>query len=572
QETDAVVKHEDAAQAKQETDAVVKHEDAVQAKQETDAVVKHEDAAQAKQETEKVKPRLTSTLKKQIEIALDSAYLFRSERKFYEAHLQYAKVKSIYPQAEIAADIEKNLTDVVEQFLNKAQYQLWINKPLVSDSLYRFAVYLCDNYQVSTNAEITVLFENYLLKRKEVLCRQFALAATAEEKRAIRLMEYGKLSEGLTTLKRLKAEIETQDCSLDTSVLMRQIRAGDSMQRSLRQRLFRQPDDIKNPFIFPLKLKPEMAGSFCELRSNHFHGGVDYRTGQKEGYAVRAMAKGKIVRAAVTEKGYGKALYIQYDNGYQSVYGHLQKFSGKAEKFVRKEQKRTGSEYVNITGLDIPVKSKQKVAVSGNTGSSEGPHLHLEIRNSAVYESEVMLYNPQKYFSVKDEIAPKFHAVGIYNIKNTGHFTEVACGGNISANYYFTETLPDTLFLHSGNYGFGLSALDSMNDEPFHYGLYRLCFMIDKDTLAYYSLDAMPFSISEKAALHTDGEFYRRYKKRMEKSFIEPQNIVYSPYCIINNDGTYFLRPGTVYLLTITGSDYNGNTAVLRQWIKIFGL
>jgi hypothetical protein len=223
---------------------------------------------------------------------------------------------------------------------------------------------------------------------------------------------------------------------------------------------------------------------------------------------------------------------------------------------VRKEQERTKDKYVDITGLDIPVKSRQRVAVSGNTGSSAGPHLHLEIRNSAdTSAGNIMLYNPQKYFPVEDSIAPKFYAIGVY-------------GGNV--DYHFTETLPDTLFVRTGSYGFGLSALDSMNDEPFHYGLYRLCFMINEDTLSYYSFDSISLEMASKIALHTDNDFYGKYGKRMEKSFVEPQNAVYSPYSIINNNGICFLLPDAVYLLTITGSDYNGNTTVLRQWIRTY--
>ncbi|MDR1973465.1 MAG: hypothetical protein LBQ31_02200 [Bacteroidales bacterium] len=177
------------------------------------------------------KPRLTPSLKKQVDVALDLAYLFRSERKFYPAHLQFEKAYELYPSIETEKALKKNLMDVVEQLLNKAQYQLWNSKQKISDSLYREAVALCERYQSSTNAEITSLFINYLQKRNEVICRQFALEAVKEEKRAIRLMQYGKLYEGLTSLKRLKAEIEVGDCHVDTSVLIKHILTGENARK-----------------------------------------------------------------------------------------------------------------------------------------------------------------------------------------------------------------------------------------------------------------------------------------------------------------------------------------------------
>ncbi|MDR1973464.1 MAG: M23 family metallopeptidase [Bacteroidales bacterium] len=404
---------------------------------------------------------------------------------------------------------------------------------------------------------------------------------------------------------------------------------------------------VKAQFDFPLRLKPEMAGSFGELRGDHFHGGVDYRTNQKERYAVRAMDKGKIVRVSVTKKGYGKALYIQYDNGLMSVYGHLRKFSCRINKLVREQMRHSGDSGINIVNLDIPVKRKQKVGLSGNTGSSAGPHLHLEFRSHYLTPADkIMLYNPQKYFSVTDNIAPKFYAFGVYRIKrsfdtvfvfsdtsagvgvgvgvgvgasmdtssgagvgadmdtSSGAGAGVGAGGNLVIDtvpvvsnmsskdtgveqqkqavpvvskmpskdvwYYVQGSFPDTLFLHLGWYGFGLSALDSMDQEPFHYGLYRLCFMINDDTVSYYSLDSLSLSATSKIAHHVDSEFYRKYKKRMEKSWIMPDSAALSPYSVTHNNGTYFLQPDTTCLLTIIGSDFNGNTTILRQPIKTY--
>lgn len=62
---------------------------------------------------------------------------------------------------------------------------------------------------------------------------------------------------------------------------------------------FRSPLDI---------VPPALAGSFGELRANHFHSGMDYRTNQREGYPVYAIADGYISRLRVQNSGFGLAL------------------------------------------------------------------------------------------------------------------------------------------------------------------------------------------------------------------------------------------------------------------------
>src|SRR5690606_4138928 len=104
----------------------------------------------------------------------------------------------------------------------------------------------------------------------------------------------------------------------------------------------------RSDFRNPLEIRNYLAGNFAELRSNHFHSGIDIKTNQKEGYNVYAVGDGFISRINVSPRGYGNAIYIDHPNGYTSVYGHLQKFNAVIEEYVRNYQYKNETFSVEI--------------------------------------------------------------------------------------------------------------------------------------------------------------------------------------------------------------------------------
>ncbi len=151
----------------------------------------------------------------------------------------------------------------------------------------------------------------------------------------------------------------------------------------LVQSVFPQDNYPQDYFTNPLEIPLVLSGTFGELRNNHFHAGLDIKTQKVEGLKVVAAADGYVSRINVSLWGYGNALYITHPNGYTTVYGHLQKFSPEIDAYIRKKQYEKESFTIRLypQPSELQVKKGEMIALSGNSGSSGGPHLHYEIRD-----------------------------------------------------------------------------------------------------------------------------------------------------------------------------------------------
>jgi len=134
--------------------------------------------------------------------------------------------------------------------------------------------------------------------------------------------------------------------------------------------LFSQDKYPKDVFANPLDIPIILAGTFGELRSNHFHSGIDIKTQRRQGLPVYSIADGTVTRIKISHWGYGKALYVAHPNGFTSVYAHLQKFSPEIEAYIKKEQYRKQSYEVEVFPDygELQVKKEAIIAYSGNTG------------------------------------------------------------------------------------------------------------------------------------------------------------------------------------------------------------
>ena len=91
-------------------------------------------------------------------------------------------------------------------------------------------------------------------------------------------------------------------------------------------------------FGSPIGIPIALSGNFGELRTNHFHTGLDIKTNGSQNYRIYAIDSGYVSRINISHWGYGKAIYVDHPNGYTSVYAHLNRFPEKIEKIIRKKQ------------------------------------------------------------------------------------------------------------------------------------------------------------------------------------------------------------------------------------------
>ncbi|WAC40767.1 M23 family metallopeptidase [Pedobacter sp. SL55] len=316
-------------------------------------------------------------------------------------------------------------------------------------------------------------------------------------------------------------------------------------------------------FSSPLDIEPPaLAGSFGELRSNHFHSGIDFRTNQRIGYPVYAPADGFISRLRVQNSGFGLALYINHPNGYTTVYGHLSRFNPKIAQIVKNIQyKKTSYEIDEFPSPDlIPVRKGEVIAYTGNTGSSGGPHLHFEIRDS---KTEATI-NPQLLgISIPDNIPPVIHAMYVYRLNGKPfneftpkqYFQVAGSKGNYKLNQVSTINL-------NGEVGFGIVVNDRHNGASGNNGAYAIELAVDGNIVYTSALERFTFDNSKAINSHIDYPTYLRTKQSIQKSFVDPGNPL-NIYFNLVNSGRVTFNDGKTHSVKYTISDARGNKSTL---------
>jgi len=320
-------------------------------------------------------------------------------------------------------------------------------------------------------------------------------------------------------------------------------------------------------FRSPLDIQLVLSGTFAELRSNHFHSGLDIKTQQREGLKVFAAAEGFVSRIKISHFGYGKALYITHPNGYVSVYAHLKKFSDKIESYIKKHQYEKESFEIELfpDASTLQISTDEVVAFSGNTGGSGGPHLHFEIRDKQERPINPMLFG----IDILDDIKPMILRVFAYptndqsHVNRTNERTELRLIPSTNGDY---KVEPIKAF---GKVGFGVVSYDRQNLAANKNGVDNIQTFFNGNKKI--EIDFKRFSFDETKHLNRliDYAFYKTDKSRIQKLFLQPNNPL-SLYNDVDDDGYIIVEDSTSSILKVRIKDYKNNDTWLT--IPIEGL
>lgn len=318
-------------------------------------------------------------------------------------------------------------------------------------------------------------------------------------------------------------------------------------------------------FRNPLNIPMSLSGNFGELRPNHYHMGIDIKTLKKENLPVYAAADGYIARIKIEPAGFGRAIYINHPNGFTTLYAHLNDFTPALEAYVRQYQYKhqLWNVFPDVPPGLFPVHKGDLIAYSGNTGGSQAPHLHFEIRRTA---DDVNL-NPMLFsFPLEDKINPAVLRVAIFDRnKSTYEQTPKIVPVRRSANGFVTS--PDIITTPGSKVSFAISAYDTHSGSTNPNGIYEAWLYHNGQMIAGFQMDNISYNHTRFLNAHID------YKTRASGgSFLQHMSelpgYIQSIYTKINGDGVLDISDGAVHVIRLEVRDASGNASELRFSIQ----
>jgi hypothetical protein len=326
-----------------------------------------------------------------------------------------------------------------------------------------------------------------------------------------------------------------------------------------------QTDPPHPMFRPPLDIPIEVAGNFMELRTNHFHSGLDMKTEGRIGLAVKAAADGWVSRIKISPWGYGKAVYVDHPSGYTTVYGHLSRLNGPAAAACLDAQYKARDFSIDryYAKGELPVAEGETIAFSGNTGGSTAPHLHFEVRRT----SDQHALDPQAYgMHPVDDVPPKISGIRIEPLDSSSRVSPYMPGAVglpvIAVNDSTYMLKPGTNIAASGIVGVSVNVTDHYSNSSNTCGIRYLTVSVDGGMVFSAHLDEIDFSTQRYANAYMDYGLFEDHGMHYNRCYKLPNNKL-AVYGEEAAEGRIAVMTGKDHAVQVVATDAAGNRSKL---------
>lgn len=330
-------------------------------------------------------------------------------------------------------------------------------------------------------------------------------------------------------------------------------------------------DKNEEKYLYPINpgQPGSLAGTMGELRSTHFHSGIDIRTNNQIGFPVRASKSGYISRVTMEPSGYGNIIYITHPDGNTTLYAHLHYFLGPVAQHVLQEQYRNRSARIDLHFHEnqFQVKQGDTIAISGNSGSSSGPHLHFDIRDPNNFALDPLKVADFK--EVAERLPPAPEKIALRTMDKDSRINEkfgryeFYAATRVGNNY----TIASPIMAH-GTIGVEIIAKDRLAPKsPFYGGVNYIEMRVDSQLVFSQAIEKV--DITEPRAIYTlmDFKTFRNKGTRFYKLYIDDGNEL-KFYGQSPGKGKFQVREDRESMVQITMKDSYGNASHVTFWLK----
>lgn len=329
---------------------------------------------------------------------------------------------------------------------------------------------------------------------------------------------------------------------------------------------FTQSDYPKGYFRNPLDIPISLSGNFGELRPNHYHMGIDLKTNQRENLSVYAAAEGYISRIKIEPGGFGRAIYITHPNGYTTLYAHLNNFAAKIDAYVKQQQYAQESWRIQLELPPhvFPVKKGEFIAFSGNTGGSQAPHLHFEIRRT----KDDVNVNPLLFgMPLKDYVRPRILRLAVYDRTKSVYEQgpKVVPAKALSSAAYATTT--SLVRINAPLVSFAITAFDTHTGSSNLNGIYKASLYVDEAEEESFTMDNISYNETRYLNAHIDYR-YKTHANTYLQHLSELPGYFNSIYENGDGKGVVDISDGDIHDIEIVVADTEGNRASLKTRVQ----